>query len=191
MSEKEEKKLISEVKASAKGIHISPRKARLVANLLKNLPVVEALTHLGFLTKKAAQPIKKLVNSAVASASHNFQIEADRLFIKSLTVDQGRVFFRYQPRAQGRALPVRKRTSHLNLILGVTHHPLRKAKAVKSEPVLKKEEVKTETVVKTPVKGAGRFAFWRKKKPQDTSQLAPKEDVKGKHYTAFDRRGNM
>src|SRR3990167_744336 len=134
-------KQITEVKAYARGIHIGPRKVRLVANLVKNLPVEDALNNLTFITKKAALPIKKLVNSGIANAKHNFQIEEDRLFVKSFTVDGGRVFFRYSPRAQGRAFPLRKRTSHLNLILGVSGSPFKPrskkfaapAKAAKSE----------------------------------------------------------
>src|SRR3989344_374567 len=114
----EEKKEIREVKAFARGIHMSPRKVRLVASMLKNMSVAEALDNLAFITKKAALPIKKLVASGVANASHNFQIAADRLFIKSLTVDGGQALKRFKPGGQGRAFPIRKRTSHINLILG-------------------------------------------------------------------------
>ncbi len=187
----DEKKLVTEVKASLTGAHISPRKARLVADLLKHKQVAEALDILKFLTKKAAHPIRKLVDSGVANALHNFQIESERLFIKHLSVDGGPVMKRYQPRAQGRAFPIRKRTSHINLILGVSDKPIAK-KAVKTlakgEPI--KELGTTKSMEPEAVEKKSRFSFWRKKTP-DTTQVPPKVDVKGKHYTGFDRRGNM
>ncbi len=191
----EKTKEISEVKAFAREIHISPRKARLVANLVKGLPVDEAFAQLDFIVKKPALPIKKLINSAVANASHNFQIESDRLFVKNLTVNQGRVFQKYAPRAQGRAFPVRKRTSHLDLVLGVSEKAFRSYRKLVQPKRQAKEEVKVsptfvdEKAAKPEKKS--RFAFWRRKKEQDTTQLPPKADVKGKHYTGFDRRGKM
>jgi large subunit ribosomal protein L22 len=203
--EKGTKAEVVEVKAFARRVHVSPRKARLVVDLLRNMPVDEALVQLDFLSKKAVLPIKKLLHSAVANASHNFQIESERLFIKHFSVDGGRVFFRYTPRAQGRAMPVRKRTSHLNLILGVSKTKL----SAKRKPFLAAAKVETKTDAKreaqieqaerqepepkmeAPVKKS-RFAFWRKKDKAGTgSQVPPKEDTKGKHYTGFDRRGSM
>lgn len=190
----ESKKEISEVKAFARGVHVSPRKARLVSDLLKSLPVADALIQLEFLTKKAALPIKKLINSAIANAGHNHQIEADRLFVKHLSIDGGRVYFRYTPRAQGRAFPVRKRTSHINLILGVNKQVFKSKKKLLP---LKKKEIHPEKEAgeilppTSETEKKSRFAFWRKKKDQDVTQVPPKEDVKGKHYTGFDRRGNM
>lgn len=190
----EAKKDVTEVTAYARQVHVSPRKARLLTNLIKSLPVGEAIIQLEFATKKAALPIKKLINSAVANASHNFQIETDRLFVKNITVDGGAVFKRFEPRAQGRAFPVRKRTSHISLILGVRREAFKTR--VKLAPLKKqeKEEVKAPAV---PEKKS-RFAFWRNlrrgkagKKEQDTTQLPPKQDVKGKRYTGFDRRGKM
>jgi len=185
------KKIITEVKARAGGIHISPRKARLVARLLKDMPVETALSQLKFLTKKAARPISKLIDSAVANASHNHQIEKERLFIKNLTIDGGPVYMRYMPRAQGRALPVRKRTSHMNLILGVGKKAILK-------PAGKKLEAKPEEAlqaVKAPEPEEtkpSRFSFLRRKRKEGSGpQLPPKQDPKGKHYTGFDRRGNM
>ncbi len=197
MAEKAPKKEITEVKASAKGIHISPRKARLVANLLKNLPVSDALIQLDFQLKKASLPIKKLVDSAVANAHHNFQIDSNRLFVKNLSVDGGRVFFRYTPRAQGRAFPIRKRTSHINLILGISAKPIGQKRSVPIDktPEPEKPHVHTppaEAEVPESTERKSRFAFWkRKKKEEDKTQVPPKQDVKGKNYTSFDRRGNM
>lgn len=191
---KQDTKQVSEIKAAATGVHVSPRKARLVADLIRSLSVQEARTELGFLTQKAAKPILKLLNQAMANASHNFQVEAERLFIKKFTVDGGPVFLRYKPRAQGRAMPVRKRTSHLNLVLGVSDVPI-KLKKQKTEI---RDKAETTPVVPkesqaAPVSPRRSFLrrFLKSKKGQDTSQVAPRQDLKAKPYTSFDRRGNM
>jgi large subunit ribosomal protein L22 len=107
-----------EVKAKIKFIRMSPTKIRLVANLIKKLPVAKALDQLQFINKAAARPVAKLINSAIANAEHNFELVKDNLFIKEITVNQGPTLKRWQPKAHGRATPLRKRTSHVNLVLG-------------------------------------------------------------------------
>ena len=107
-----------EVKAFARYIHVSPRKLRLVADLVRTNSVDTALEQLRFSSKNAALPLTKVINSAVANAVHNFNLNRDNLYIKSLTIDGGPVYKTYAPRAQGRAFVERKRTSHINLILG-------------------------------------------------------------------------
>lgn len=184
------KQQVKEVKAHVREIHMSPRKVRLVADLVKKLPVNEALEQLQFLTKRAAAPVRKLINSAVANASHNFQIEADRLFVKSITVDGGRVFFRYKPRAQGRAMPVRKRTSHINLVLGVNAEKVKPKRKVIMTRSIKEEPQRAATPVEQPAAAEQqeqkpRWGLFRRK----DHQVMPKPDVKGKKYTSFDRRG--
>lgn len=106
-----------EVKAFARYIHVSPRKLRLLADLVRRQRVEDALEQLRFSSKSAALPMTKVINSAIANAVHNFNLNKENLFIKSLTIDGGPVFKRYAPRAQGRAFIERKRTSHINLIL--------------------------------------------------------------------------
>lgn len=182
-------KTITEIKAFARGIHMSPRKVRAVANLLKNLPVDEALVNLAFTPRKAALPIKKLVASGIANAKHNHQIEEARLFVKSLTVDAGQAMKRFKPRAQGRAFPIKRRTSHINLVLGVLEKARQiKRKVVIPPPVEDKSE-KVEDKPKPAEASKSRFSFLRRKKEGDPTQVPPKQDVKGKHYTSFDRRG--
>src|SRR3989338_6235417 len=124
MADKIDKKTVTEVAAYARGIHMSPRKVRLVVDLLRGLPAPRALSQLQFVTKKAVIPVRKLIQSSVANATHNFQIEAERLFVKHFSVDGGPALKRFKPRAQGRAFPIRRATSHLNLILGVSDKPL-------------------------------------------------------------------
>lgn len=107
-----------EVKAIAKFVRISPRKMRLVAGLVRGQKIQEALNQLSVANKSAATPIKKVIDSAVANATHNFQLAADNLFIKEIRVDGGPVLKRWLPRAHGRATPLRKRMSHVSVILG-------------------------------------------------------------------------
>lgn len=108
---------VAEVRAFARYVHVSPQKLRLVADLIRQTTVNRALEQLKFSSKNAAIPITKLLNSAIANAVHNFNIDRETLFIKSISVDGGPVYKKYAPRAQGRAFVERKRTSHINLIL--------------------------------------------------------------------------
>src|ERR1041385_2751433 len=105
------------VKASARFIQMSPQKLRLVANIIRNTPVDLALEQLQFSSKKAALPLAKCINSAVANAIHNFNLRKEDLFIKTLTIDAGPVLQRFKPRAQGRAGAIRKRSSHISVVL--------------------------------------------------------------------------
>lgn len=103
--------------ATLRRLRMSPRKVRLVVALIRGRKVDEALAQLQFAKKIAARPILKLLQSAVANAAHNHQLQRDSLTIKSVTVDGGQILYRWQPRAMGRATPIRKRTSHVTIIL--------------------------------------------------------------------------
>ncbi len=106
-----------EVKAKLSFARVGEQKARLVADLVRGKDVSDALKTLQVLNKKSAVIIKKLVESAVANADYKKTIDLDRLFIKTIYVDQGPVLKRFRPRAQGRATGVRKRMSHINVVL--------------------------------------------------------------------------
>src|SRR3989344_8452131 len=106
-----------EVKAHARYIHVSPRKLRLVADMVRQVSVDVALEQLRFSSKQASLPLSKTINSAIANAVHNFNLNRENLYIKSVTIDGGPVYKRYSPRAQGRAFIERKRTSHINVVL--------------------------------------------------------------------------
>jgi large subunit ribosomal protein L22 len=106
-----------EVKARLKFARISPRKARLVADLVRGKRSEESLNILTFTKKAAAKIIIKLLKSAIANATQKKTIDIDRLYIKQITVDQGPTMKRFQPRALGRATMIRKRTSHINIVL--------------------------------------------------------------------------
>lgn len=107
-----------EVTAKARYIRISPRKVRLVADLVRGLDVTSAESQLKFMRKAAAKPVFKVVMSAKANAEHNFKLDGAGLYIKTITVDGGPVLHRWMPRAFGRATPLRKRSSHITVVLG-------------------------------------------------------------------------
>ena|SRR3989344_1574356 len=105
------------ITSSLKNYRQSPRKVRLVANLVRGKSVENALNTLSFLSKGAAQPLHNLIMSGIANAKNNFNIEKDGLMVKELTVNAGKVLKRRMPRARGNSYPINKRTSHINLVL--------------------------------------------------------------------------
>ena len=106
------------MQASATHIRISPRKVRMVVDTVRGKSVSQALSILGFTRKKAALPVQKLLKSAVANAVENGGIsDVDALVIDRIMVDEGPTLKRYMPRARGRATPIRKRTSHIRIML--------------------------------------------------------------------------
>ena len=106
------------MKASATHIRISPRKVRMVVDTVRGKSVSQALSILGFTRKKAALPVQKLLKSAVANAVENGGVnDVETLVIDRIMVDEGPTLKRYMPRARGRATPIRKRTSHIRIIL--------------------------------------------------------------------------
>ena len=106
-----------EVKASLKYARVGAQKARLVDDLVRGKDVNEAVKTLTFLNKKTAGMVKKLIESAVANAEYKKVMDVDNLYVKAIWVDQGPVLKRFRPRAQGRAFGVRKKTSHINVVL--------------------------------------------------------------------------
>ena len=106
-----------EAKATLKNVRISPRKARLVARNVKDMPVEEALNVLKFTPKKAARIIYKVMYSALANAENNYSIDVDKLYVKNILVNEGPSWKRFRPRAMGRATRILKRTSHITVIL--------------------------------------------------------------------------
>jgi large subunit ribosomal protein L22 len=97
----------------------APTKIRPLASLVSGLAVVAAEAKLAALNKRAAQPILKLLRSAVANATHNQKLNKDDLVVKQLIVDQGPTLKRSRARARGSAAPIRKRTSHVTIILDI------------------------------------------------------------------------
>ena len=106
-----------EAKAQAKMVRISSRKVKLVIDLIRGKGLGESLSILR-LTPRAASPVvEKLVRSAAANADHNYNMELDKLYIKEIYVGEGPTLKRFQPRAQGRATQILKRTSHITVVV--------------------------------------------------------------------------
>jgi len=106
-----------DVNAKARYIRMSPRKVRLVVDLIRGMTVGEARSQLKFMKKAAAEPVLKLLNSAVANAQHNFNMDTKELYIKQIKADGGPVLGRWRARAFGRAAPIRKRTTHITIVV--------------------------------------------------------------------------
>jgi len=105
------------MKAFLKNYRQSPRKVRLLADLVRGKKVVQALSTLHFLNKRAALPVTKLIESAVANAKSQ-GVALDTLVVKSIAVDKGTVMKRFMPRARGAAGRINKRSSHISIELG-------------------------------------------------------------------------
>lgn len=109
--------MTNQITAKLRYLRMSPRKIRLVADLVRGKRVEEALTQLQFSPKQAALPLAKLLKSAVANAAHNHNIKDEPLVVQTITVNGGPVLDRWMPRAFGRASSIRKRTSHITVVL--------------------------------------------------------------------------
>lgn len=136
------------VRAKLKNYRMSPRKVRLVANLVRGKKADAALITLAFTNKQAAPVIAKLVKSALANAKNNYNLNDKDLVVKEITVDEAVTYKRWMPRAMGRATPIRKRGSHISVGLASAEEKVEK-KAVKTE---KKEIVKVAPKKKVAAK---------------------------------------
>lgn len=103
--------------AKLRYLRMAPRKIRLVADIIRGLSVEKALVQLRHLQKEAKVPVLKLLQSALANATNNLKMNKDTLRVKSILVDGGPISYRWMPRAMGRATSIRKRTTHITLIL--------------------------------------------------------------------------
>ena len=112
---------MNEVKAILKNYRQSPRKVRLVADTMRGRSVAEAITTLSFIPKRSALPLRKLLISALANAK-NLSVPTENLVIKEIRVDAGATLHRRQPRSKGMANPIRKRTSHITVMLSDDEH---------------------------------------------------------------------
>jgi large subunit ribosomal protein L22 len=129
-------------------LHIAPRKARLVADLVRGKTAEEAQTILAFTVKKACEPMLKLLNSALTNAKNTKNVTASDLFISKIIVDEGPAGKRVLPKSRGRGEVVKKRTSHVTLVLDTKREELVKAKKGKKVATKKDEKVAEEKVEK-------------------------------------------
>ncbi|GEK06704.1 50S ribosomal protein L22 [Schleiferilactobacillus harbinensis] len=108
---------VTSATAIARTVRIAPRKARLVIDLIRGRSVAEALAILQFTPRAGSPIITKVLKSAVANAEHNFDLEAQNLFVSKAFVDEGPTLKRFRPRAKGSASAINKRTSHITVIV--------------------------------------------------------------------------
>ncbi len=109
-----------EVKAILRHARITPRKMRLVGNLVKGLPVEKAHFQLDFSQKKGGKLLSKLLDSAIANAREKGGVDMENLFVKNVLVDDGPIMKRFMPRAMGRAYKILKKMSHVTIVLDET-----------------------------------------------------------------------
>jgi large subunit ribosomal protein L22 len=101
--------------ARATHVRVTPMKARRVVDLIRNQPTDQALAILKFAPQAASEDVAKVLQSAIANAEHNHQLDAGTLIVSRAFVDEGPTLKRFRPRAQGRAYRIRKRTSHITI----------------------------------------------------------------------------
>jgi len=128
-----------EVKVKLRYLRIAPRKVRLVADLIRGKKIEEAQTLLTFTRKRAAQPILKLLKSAIGAASHNFQLETANLYISKILVDEGPKLKRWRARARGQAFEIQKKTSHITMVLDEVTEKPKKVKAKRAKKAKRKK----------------------------------------------------
>jgi large subunit ribosomal protein L22 len=128
-----------EIKAKLSNLRTAPRKVRQVVDLVRGKKVPEAQSVLLFTVNKSARSVLKLLNSAVDSAKHNFQLKEEDLFISKITVDEGPKLKRWHPMSRGRAYPIIKRSAHIEIVLAEINPPAKVDKEIK----IGKPEVKT------------------------------------------------
>ncbi|MCC6109434.1 MAG: 50S ribosomal protein L22 [Denitrobacterium sp.] len=108
---------MAEAKAVARYVRVSPRKARIVVDQIRGKSVVQAREILAFTNRAIAETVEKTLNSAVANAEHNEHLNGNNLVVKAAFVDEGPTLKRIRPRAKGAAARIRKRTSHITIIV--------------------------------------------------------------------------
>jgi large subunit ribosomal protein L22 len=114
--------------ARASQVNVTPMKARRVIELIRNKPAKDALAVLRFAPQAASEPVAKVLASAIANATNNFDLDEDTLIVSHAYVDEGPTLKRFRPRAQGRAYRIRKRTSHITIEVESVERPSRSAK---------------------------------------------------------------
>jgi large subunit ribosomal protein L22 len=136
------------VTAHLANAHVTPRKARLVAGLIRGLDVAQARIQLEKSIKKTSSPLLKLLESAIANAENNFSLSKESLWVASCDVNEGQKLKRWIPRAQGRATPLWHRLCHISIVLeGVAAKSATKKKAI-----VKEEETETKKVASKPAR---------------------------------------
>ena len=162
--------MIMSIIAKLRYLRISPRKVRLVADLIRGKTVEQAQYILSFTIKRTSDPLLKLLKSAIANAKNNFHLDKDNLYISKILVDEGPKNKRFLPRARGRADQIEKKSSHITITLD----ELKKTKVVKKVKEIKKVE-KVEKNKKLEVQ------------PVKSSEAGPSPSQKGRVFNRVKR----
>jgi large subunit ribosomal protein L22 len=175
---------VKEVRAAAKWVRISPRKARLVVEHIRGRTVPEARTVLAFTQRSAAREVEKLLRSAVSNAEANHGLIGDDLVVKSAYVDEGPMMKRWRARARGRAARIRKRTCHITLKLV----PATTATVTRVEPEAPAEEKpkrapRRKAAPKTKQQPAAKADEAAAEKPKARAAAKPRSKPKPKTTT--------
>ncbi|NLZ74832.1 50S ribosomal protein L22 [Candidatus Falkowbacteria bacterium] len=179
-----------EVKASLKHLRMSPRKTRLVIDVIRKMPVNAALDQLKFINKRAAAPIAGLVKSAVANAVNTYNLEADNLYIKEIRSDEAATLKRWMPKAHGRATSIRKRGCHLSIVIAeIKESGKAEKKVVKTADPIKLEKLVAES--EKSAKGVKKVATEKGAEvidPRMEGRASKKESSKGHAAKMFRRK---
>lgn len=172
------------VNAKLRNLRIAPRKVRLVVDLIRGKSVEKAQTILNFTVKEAARPVLKLLKGAMANAKNNFQIEESNLYVSKITVDEGRKYKRWMPRARGKADQLQKKTSHINIVLNeIKKEPKKTKKKLKAEIAGKVEKVESsENAAKVLPKFKKPKVIVREETPKPKVQKGIKKIFKRKSF---------
>ncbi|MCD6550600.1 50S ribosomal protein L22 [bacterium] len=180
------------IRAKLKYLRIAPRKVRLVADMIRGKTASEARVLLSFCNKKAALPLLKLLNSALANAKSQQNKEEDILFISKITVDEGPKLKRWRARSRGQAFEIQKKTSHISLVLDeITEKSREKLKKVtkKQEAVSEKKEVpKVESKEKEAKEKEAKEELIAKQKPKFKPEKETKKPTTKKIIPKMFRR---
>ena len=136
--------------AKLKNLKIAPRKVRLVADLIKGMPVNAAVAQLQITRLRSSEDLEKLLRSAMANAK-SAGLNTDKLVVKSITVDKGMMLKRYLPRARGQATEIQKKFSHVNLILEESAEAKSPSYVIREQPKKVKKEDSKKPKAKAPV----------------------------------------
>jgi large subunit ribosomal protein L22 len=130
------------VSAKLNHLRIAPRKVRMVADLIRGKKASKALVFLNFSSKKAARPLRKLLEQAIANAKNNFQLDEKNLFVQKIQVDEGPKLKRWRARSRGQTFEIQKKTSHVSLVLEKIEG---KEEKIKKKRKLKKEKIERKS----------------------------------------------
>jgi large subunit ribosomal protein L22 len=149
-----------EARAQARYVRVTPMKARRVIDLIRGLPATEAQAVLQFAQQAASEPVGKVLDRAIANARNNLNLELSTLVVSAAYVDEGPTLKRFRPRAQGRAYRIRKRTSHITVILESPEPaaPKKAAASTKASTVTETKAPAKKAAAKAPAKAAAKAA---------------------------------